>query len=165
MFFVLVKLYTVFSGPRTLVKNMTKNLDKNLAKNLTKNLAENIAQNPVPKIENRREGGLQRQRPLPGNRFVSFVRVSGRACARREITHGYLELFAERTSGSSSSARGLLFHFSTQKTLKTLAGYCCLLFLHVLHKAECSFSLVWYFCIFAQGLSVKVQLVVSKNKL
>ena len=42
----------------------------------------------------------------PGNRFVSFVRASGRARARREISYGYLEVFAERTS---SSARGGLF--------------------------------------------------------
>ena len=43
----------------------------------------------------RREGGLERQRPLPGNRFVSFVRASGRAGAR-EISR-YLEGFARWT--------------------------------------------------------------------
>ena len=46
MFFVPVELYTVFSGPKTLVKNLAKNLVKNLAQNLAKYLIKNM----VPKI-------------------------------------------------------------------------------------------------------------------
>ena len=47
-FFVPVELYTVFSGPKTLVKNLAKNLIKNLTKNLVKNLAKNLD----PKMKN-----------------------------------------------------------------------------------------------------------------
>ena len=45
-FSVPVALYTVFSGPKTLVKTLAKNLVKNLVKNLIKNLAKNLANNP-----------------------------------------------------------------------------------------------------------------------
>ena len=67
-------------------------------------------------------GGLERQRPLPGNRFVSFVRASGRARARREISsYGYLELFAEGTFLRLRLLAGAgLVHFTTQKTLKPI---------------------------------------------
>ena len=37
MFFVLVELYTVFSGPKTLLQNLAKHLDKNLAKKPVQN--------------------------------------------------------------------------------------------------------------------------------
>ena len=54
-------------------------------------------------------GGVRAQRPQPGNRFVSFVRASGRARARREISYRYLEVFAKPSCSSSSSARPLCF--------------------------------------------------------
>ena len=41
---------------------------------------------------------MRAQRPQPGNRFVSFVRASGRARARHEISNDYLEGFAGWTS-------------------------------------------------------------------
>ena len=37
-FFVLVEQYTVFSGPKIVVKNLAKNLAKHLAKNLANSL-------------------------------------------------------------------------------------------------------------------------------
>ena len=39
-------------------------------------------------------GGVRTKWPQPGNRFVSFVRASGRAGDAREINCGYLEGFA-----------------------------------------------------------------------
>ena len=55
LLFHFLQLYTVFSGPKTLVKNLAKNLvknlDKDLAKNLAKNLVKNRAKNLVPKIK------------------------------------------------------------------------------------------------------------------
>ena len=38
-------------------------------------------------------GEVRAQRPQPGNRFVSFVRASGRARARDQIDSGYLVKF------------------------------------------------------------------------
>ena len=62
------------------------------------------------RIENRREGGLERQRPLSGNRFVSFVHASGRAGggARDQPLSGMIctiDVFCS----SSSSPRPLCF--------------------------------------------------------
>ena len=39
-------------------------------------------------------GGVRAQRPQPRHLFVSFVRASGRARERHEISYGYLEDFA-----------------------------------------------------------------------
>ena len=46
--FVPVELYTVFSGPKTLVTNLATNLIKNLVKNLTKNLVNTLSTNLAP---------------------------------------------------------------------------------------------------------------------
>ena len=63
---------------------------------------------------------MRAQRPQPGNRFVSFVRASGRARARREISYGYLDDFAKRTFLLRLRLRaGGFFTFATQKALKT----------------------------------------------
>ena len=62
--------------------------------------------------------------PQPGNRFVSFVRASGRAGDAREINCGYLEVFGRMivtTPASptpSPSGRPLCFHFLEQKCKK-----------------------------------------------
>ena len=40
VFFVPVELYTVLSGPKTLVKNLAKNLVKNLAKILVQKIKD-----------------------------------------------------------------------------------------------------------------------------
>jgi hypothetical protein len=46
-------LYTVFSDPTILVKNLAKNLTKHLAKNLTKNLAKKHRQKSGQQIMNK----------------------------------------------------------------------------------------------------------------
>ena len=66
-------------------------------------------------------GGVRTKWPQPGNRFVSFVRASGRAGDAREINCGYLEVFGRMivTAAAAPSGRPLCFHFLEQKCKKT----------------------------------------------
>ena len=67
-------------------------------------------------------GGLEATAAPPGKsfRFVRACERAGARAARDQIDYGYLEVFAKRTSPSSSS-RGLLFHFCDPKKAQNVS--------------------------------------------